>query len=88
MHCFKFQNIQLNRRILSQLAVSEPMTFRAITSHALKETINDPENHVQFPLYKDYRSMGLVASNVVVETYPENKIAIKPKARRIVANFY
>lgn len=87
MYGLKNQNIALNRRMLSMLAQTEPLTFKAITHHVIRETQAIPGFRA-LPAVKDHYDFGLKVSNIVAETVPQGKISLQNKARRSVANYY
>lgn len=87
MHAFKAENIGLNRRMLSMLAQTEPLTFKAVVHHTVRASQARP-NFRQLPVVKNHHDFGLVVSNIVAETVPRGKIALRVKPRRNVANYY
>lgn len=87
MHAFSHQNIGLNRRMLSTLAQTEPLTFKAMAHHVIRQTQATP-GFRPLPVIKTHQDHGLLVSNVVAETIPKGKLPFIPKARRRVANYY
>lgn len=87
MAAAKHENIGLNRRMLSILAQTEPLTFKAITHHVVRQT-QAVTGYRELPVIKTHQDFGLLVSNIVTETVPVGKIALKRKPRRAVANYY
>jgi large subunit ribosomal protein L20 len=87
INALKHENIGLNRRMLSTLAQTEPLTFKAITHHVVRET-QAVTGYRQLPVVKTHQDFGLLVSNIVTETIPRGKIAAIHKPRRSVANYY
>lgn len=87
MYALNHQKVGMNRRMLSMLAETEPLTFKALTHHAIRQTQAIP-GFRPLPVIKDRFDYGLLVTNIVTETIPKGKIPATHKARRSVANYY
>ena len=87
MAALKHQNVTINRRMLSMLAQTEPLTFKAIVHHSIRQT-QAIVGYRQLPVIKNHQDFGLLVSNIVTETIPRGKTPFTIKARRNVANYY
>lgn len=87
MAALKHQNVQINRRMLSMLAQTEPLTFKGIVHHAVRQT-QSIIGYRQLPVIKNHQDFGLLVTNIVTETIPRGKLPVHHKARRSVANYY
>jgi large subunit ribosomal protein L20 len=85
IHETKQSGVDLNRRILAQLAQTEPLTFRAIAMHVREATVARGSPLPNVDQLTDY---GHVCSSIVVSELPKGKLEVQSKARRASVNFY